>query len=122
MAMIEDVFKGPNLWVGMGITLAAPLVLPLIGAVTRPLAKAAIRGGLATAEALAPVVSGVGAGVAQLVATPWAQFQELVTEAQQERAAAAATDATVTEDILASTSAVGISEAEQVCAETHPAP
>jgi hypothetical protein len=106
----------------MGITLAAPLVLPLIGAVTRPLAKVAIRGGLATAEALAPVVSGVGAGVAHLVATPWAQFQELVTEAQQERAAAAAADATVTEEILASTSAVGVSEAEQARAETQPAP
>lgn len=86
--MVDDLFKGPNLWIGAGIALAAPVVLPVIGAVVRPLAKAAIKGYLATAEALTPVVAGAAGQVGELLAEPVEQFQDLVAEAQQERAAA----------------------------------
>ena len=86
--MVDDLFKGPNLWVGVGIALAAPVVLPVIGAVVRPLAKTAIKGYLATTEALTPMVTGAAGQVGALLAEPVEQFQDLVAEAQQERAAA----------------------------------
>ena len=67
-----------NLWVGVGIALAAPVVLPVIGAVVRPLAKVAIRGSLATAEVLTPVVAGAAGQVGKLLAEPIEQFRDLV--------------------------------------------
>lgn len=85
--MVDDLFKGPNLWVGVGIALAAPVVLPMIGAVVRPLVKTAIKGYLATTEALTPMVAGAAGQVGALLAEPVEQFQDLVAEAQQERAA-----------------------------------
>jgi len=53
MSVLGNGFKG-NLWTGLGIglgaTILAPAVVPLVGAVVRPLAKAAIKGGLIVYE------------------------------------------------------------------------
>ena len=44
MALIEDMFKGgvPGLLVGVGVALAAPILLPAAATGARPLAKALI--------------------------------------------------------------------------------
>lgn len=90
MALLENVVESPTLWVGVGIALAAPVVLPVLGGVIRPLAKAAIKGYLATVEVLTPVAVGTANRMGELLAEPIEQFQDLVEEAKQERAAAAA--------------------------------
>ena len=90
MALLENVVESPTLWVGVGMALAAPVVLPMLGGVVRPLAKAAIKGYLATVEVLTPVAVGAANRVGELLAEPIEQFQDLVEEAKQERAAAAA--------------------------------
>jgi hypothetical protein len=49
MALIEDMFKGnaiTGLAIGLGAVLLAPAVLPALGRVLRPAAKAAIKGGI----------------------------------------------------------------------------
>ena len=49
MALVEDLFKGSTVTgdaVGVGALLLAPTVLPAIGRVIRPAAKAVIKGGM----------------------------------------------------------------------------
>jgi hypothetical protein len=49
MALIEDMFKGnvvTGLAIGLGAVLLGPTVLPVIGRALRPVAKAAIKGGM----------------------------------------------------------------------------
>jgi hypothetical protein len=49
MALIEDIFKGnatTGLALGIGAVLLVPAVLPALGRVLRPAAKAAIKGGM----------------------------------------------------------------------------
>lgn len=47
MAGIEDMFKGGGgLVLGLGAVILAPTVLPTIGRLLRPAAKAAIKGGI----------------------------------------------------------------------------
>lgn len=47
MALFEDMFKGGGgLAIGLGAVLLAPTVLPTIGRMLRPVAKAAIKGGI----------------------------------------------------------------------------
>jgi Protein of unknown function (DUF5132) len=49
MALIEDVLKGnlaTGLAVGIGAAMFAPTVVPMIGRVLRPAAKAVIKGGM----------------------------------------------------------------------------
>lgn len=54
MAFWEDAFEGPfgtSLGVGIGIALVGPILVPVVGGMLRPVAKAAIKGGLLLAEA-----------------------------------------------------------------------
>ncbi|HYQ92062.1 MAG TPA: hypothetical protein VES89_08295 [Candidatus Competibacteraceae bacterium] len=122
MALLEDLVESPNLWIGIGVALAAPVVLPVIGAVVRPLTKAAIKGYLATAEALTPVVAGVAGQVRERLAEPIEQFQDLIEAAKQERAMATAPTIQPgrAEGIQISTSAVTGTEAEPTPAEVAP--
>jgi len=53
MALLDDLTKSPNLWLVVGAGLAAPVVLPLIGRLARPLTKTAIRASLAAGTTLA---------------------------------------------------------------------
>jgi hypothetical protein len=49
MALVEDLFKGSavtGVAIGVGALLLAPTVLPAVGRVLRPAAKAAIKGGM----------------------------------------------------------------------------
>jgi hypothetical protein len=44
MTMFKDLLKGPagGFLLGVGVTLLAPVVLPVVGQIVRPLAKAAL--------------------------------------------------------------------------------
>ena len=54
MAFWEDAFEGSfgtSLGVGIGVALVGPILVPVVGGMLRPVAKAAIKGGLMLAEA-----------------------------------------------------------------------
>ena len=76
MALLEDVFLngwgGPTL-LGLGAVVAIPVLLPVVGAVVRPVAKLAIQGSLAVVETLQ-----------ELTALGEEQVSDLVAEAQAE--------------------------------------
>jgi Protein of unknown function (DUF5132) len=81
MALFNDALKGrvPNALIGVGVALAAPIVLPALAVGARPLAKTLLKGYLAAAEA----VQGVVVGATE-------QLGDLVAEVQAERSGASA--------------------------------
>ncbi|MHB8066543.1 MAG: DUF5132 domain-containing protein [Desulfobaccales bacterium] len=80
MALLEDGIKGafPSILVILGVALAAPIVLPAVASVSRPLAKTLIKGYLALADT-----------VKEYAAEAGEQISDLVAECQAERSAAA---------------------------------
>jgi hypothetical protein len=75
MAWFDEVLGGWG-WtalVGLGVVVAAPLVLPLVGAVVRPVAKVAVKGGLFVVDSLQ-----------ELVAEGSEQLSDMVAEARAE--------------------------------------
>jgi len=81
MAFLEDVFNGwgTTTLVGLGVVVAAPLLLPAVGAIVRPVAKGLIKSGLFLVES-----------VQELVAEGSEQLSDLVTEARAEHSPRAA--------------------------------
>ncbi len=68
--MWKDLFKltVPNIVVGVGVALVMPLLLPVAGAVLRPLAKGVIKGGLTLYDAAAGLVVETGEQLSDLYA------------------------------------------------------
>jgi hypothetical protein len=81
MALFDDVLKswGPSVLIGVGVALAAPILLPAAATGARPLAKTLIKGYLAMAETVQEVIAEAGE-----------QLSDLVAEAQTERTTGAA--------------------------------
>ena len=54
MALLDNIWKGwgPELLLGVGVVLAAPIILPAVASAIRPLAKALIKGYFALADAM----------------------------------------------------------------------
>jgi hypothetical protein len=79
MALLDDGLKGafPSIMVILGVALAAPIVLPAVAAVSRPLAKTLIKGYLALADT-----------VKEYAAEAGEQVSDLMAECQAERSAA----------------------------------
>jgi hypothetical protein len=79
VALFEDGLKGPtgSILVILGVALAAPIVLPAVASVSRPLAKTLIRGYLALADS-----------VKEFAAEAQEQVSDLVAEVKAERTAA----------------------------------
>ena len=79
MALFEDGLKGStgSILVILGVALAAPIVLPAVASVSRPLAKTLIRGYLALADT-----------VKEFTAEAQEQVSDLVAEVKAERTAA----------------------------------
>jgi hypothetical protein len=79
MALFDGMLKGgvPGVLVGLGVALAAPVLLPAAATGVRPLAKALIKGGLVVAETVREVVAEAGE-----------QLSDLVAEVQEERTSA----------------------------------
>lgn len=80
MALLDDLFSGwgTTVLIGAGVALAAPALIPAVGAVIRPVAKGLSKGGLYLADTLQEVVAESGE-----------QLSDLVTEVKAERAATA---------------------------------
>ncbi len=81
MALLDDVFSGwgTTVLIGVGVALAAPVLLPAAGAVIRPVAKELIKGGLFVMDSMR-----------ELLAEGQEQLSDLAAEARAEYAAGAA--------------------------------
>ena len=93
MALMDDGLKGavPSILVVLGVAMAAPIVLPAVAAVSRPLAKTLIKGYLVLADTIKEFAAEAGEQVSDLVAEVKAERQT-----QVEAAAAGAAKATKT--------------------------
>jgi hypothetical protein len=89
MALMDDGFKGavPSILVVLGVAMAAPIVLPAVAAVSRPLAKTLIKGYLVLADTIKEFAAEAGEQVSDLVAEVRAEREATVGA----EAAAAAT-------------------------------
>ena len=70
MSWYKDVVKGslPSLAVGIGVALLAPIVLPAIAAVFRPLVKGVVKGGLTVADNVKEITASTGEQLSDLFA------------------------------------------------------
>jgi hypothetical protein len=66
---------GETLLLGAGVAIAAPIVLPVVEAVVRPVAKLAIKGGLFAADTVREFITEGGEQVSDLVAEARAEYQ-----------------------------------------------
>lgn len=78
MAILEDVMKGGNvvtgLAIGVGAAVLGPMLMPVIRGVARPVAKAAIRGGMMVYEKGREAAAEVNETVQDLVAETRAEM------------------------------------------------
>ncbi|HEV8712728.1 MAG TPA: DUF5132 domain-containing protein [Candidatus Binatia bacterium] len=84
MALLDDVFSGwgTTVLIGVGVALAAPVLLPAAGAIVRPVAKELIKGGLFVVDS-----------VRELLAEGQEQLSDLTAEARAEYTADTSTRA-----------------------------
>jgi hypothetical protein len=70
MATSDEGFRGavPSILVVLGVALAAPIVLPAVASVSRPLAKTLIKGYLALAETVKEYSAEAGENISDLLA------------------------------------------------------
>ena len=68
MAVFDDILSGGNWVTGLAIGVGAVIMLPLAAPILRPLAKAAIKGGVLAYQGAAELIEGIGDLVAEAVA------------------------------------------------------
>jgi hypothetical protein len=71
MALLEDVTLGSVVstsLIGIGLVIAAPLLLPVVGALVGPVAREVFKGGVRLYDAGAHVVTSMGEQLGDLVA------------------------------------------------------
>jgi hypothetical protein len=70
MALMDDGLKGavPGILVILGVAMAAPIVLPAVAAVSRPLAKSLIKGYLVLADTIKEFAAEAGEQMGDLLA------------------------------------------------------
>jgi hypothetical protein len=71
MALFEDLTLGSvtsSALIGVGLIVAAPVLLPMVGAVVRPVVRLAVQGGIAAYDAAATLVTTAGEELNQIVA------------------------------------------------------
>ena len=91
MALLEDLTIGSvtsSALIGLGLVVAAPLLLPVVGAVVRPVVRLAIQGGIAAYDT-----------AAALVTTAGEEFNQLVADARATTVPVPVSDATPAPDI-----------------------
>ncbi len=84
MALFDNGLKGniiTGLAIGIGTALFAPQVIPALAGVVKPLAKAAIKGGLVVYEKSKEAVAEVGEMMEDIVAEVKAEMEESHKEA-----------------------------------------
>lgn len=70
MAWYDEVikFSWPNVMVAVGVAVLAPVLLPMVGCVVRPVAKGVVKGSLMLKDSLVSFVAEAGEQVSDLVA------------------------------------------------------
>ncbi|MEJ2070237.1 MAG: DUF5132 domain-containing protein [Syntrophobacterales bacterium] len=70
MAFYNNLLKGygPSLAVGIGVALVAPVILPAVASIFRPLVKGAVRGGLTVADSVKEFTASAGEQMSDLYA------------------------------------------------------
>ena len=70
MALFDDVvsFVWPNALVVVGVAILAPVLLPAVGSVVRPLVKGAVKAGLTVKDMAVGAVAEAGEQLSDLVA------------------------------------------------------
>ena len=70
MAWYDNVlqFSWPNVIIAVGVAVMAPVLLPVVGCVVRPLAKGAVKGGLVVKDTVVGFVAEAGEQISDLVA------------------------------------------------------
>ena len=70
MSWVSNAFKltWPNILVGVGVALVAPVILPTVGYVVRPLAKGVVKVGLSVKDMVVGVAAETGEQVSDIVA------------------------------------------------------
>ena len=70
MAFYDDIvgYVWPNALVVVGVAVLAPVVLPLVGSVVRPVFKGLVKGGLMVKDTVVGFVAEAGEQVSDLVA------------------------------------------------------
>lgn len=61
-------FSWPNVLIAVGVAAMAPVLLPVVGSVVRPVAKGAVKGGLMVKDAVVGFAAEAGEQVSDLVA------------------------------------------------------
>jgi galactitol-specific phosphotransferase system IIC component len=90
MALLDDILgigigeMGTGLLFGLGAIVLVPVVLPVVGAVAKPVAKAAIKGGLLLAEKVKVTVAEVKESMENVTAEAKAELAPKGIEAQGE--------------------------------------
>lgn len=77
MALWNNMYKGygPGLLIGVGVALMAPIILPAVACLVRPVAKAAVKGGLTVADKVKEFAAEAGEQVSDLVAEAKAEHR-----------------------------------------------
>jgi hypothetical protein len=91
MAGIDDLFKGnilAGLAIGVGVVVLAPVVVPLVAGIGKPLAKAAIKTGITLYDRALEATAEMGEVFEDLVAEARAELQTPAESAPLERAQA----------------------------------
>jgi hypothetical protein len=83
MGTFDEGFKGavPSILVVLGVAMAAPIVLPAVASVSRPLAKTLIKGYLALAETVKEYSAEAGENISDLLAECKAEHVAEMAEA-----------------------------------------
>ena len=70
MALMEDLTKGAggSVLLGLGIAIAAPVLLPALATGLRPLVKAVVKGGVVVYDSLKETVAEAGEQLSDIVA------------------------------------------------------
>lgn len=91
MAFLEDLAKGSvsSILVGVGVALAAPIVLPAVASGFRPVAKAVVKGGIMVYDGVRETVAEAGEQISDLIAEARAEAEHGAAEGAASAAGAA---------------------------------
>ena len=65
---------GSTVLIGLGVAVAAPILLPAVGALVRPVAKGVVKGGLLVADSLKELAAEGSEQVSDVVAEAKAEY------------------------------------------------
>jgi hypothetical protein len=84
MAVLEDLFEGwgTTALVGLGVVVAAPVLLPTVGAVLRPVVKTVMKGSFWVLDSVQGIVAEGSEELRELTAEARAEHRSRTTETE----------------------------------------